>query len=532
MLEFTMTQPTSWGAAEIASRIAAREVSAREVLAAYITRIEEVNPRLNALILPRLDEARAEAAAADDRQARGEPLGPLHGVPLSIKACFITTDQPATIGNRLIPPGERDALLVTRLRRAGAILLGKTNLPQMMIWHECDNPVFGRSNNPWDEGRTPGGSTGGEAALIAARGSALGLGNDTGGSIRVPCHFCGIHGLKPTNFRLPRDGAISTLHGLDAIVSQTGPMARHVADLSLALSVLGDSSDGFLAGDVPPVPFSAPEEIDVGGLTIAVFDDDQVFPASKAIRRLVQEAADALRDSGAKIVPWQLPKLSPVCGIANFFDLYCALIGADGGNDVRRIVQSDKLDWRVSRLLALASLSVPTRAMVTGGLALFGQKWMSRLVDVARPRSTDVYRQLSYAKSQLAKAVTWQLQDAGIDAILGPPHALPAMQHIKGFDLIAAASYSMLFNLLGFPAGTVSLSRVRTGEESGRPTATRDQVERQAAAVDRGSAGLPIGVQVAALPWREDVVLAVMGALEESFAARDDYPGRAVVPGE
>ncbi|MCU0878745.1 MAG: amidase [Pirellulaceae bacterium] len=527
-----MTQPTSWGAAEIARRIAAREVSSREVLADYIARIEAVNPQLNALVLPRLDEARAEAAAADERQARGAPLGPLHGVPLTIKACFITTEQPATIGNRLIPPGERDALLVARLRRAGAILLGKTNLPQMMIWHECDNPVFGRSNNPWDEARTPGGSTGGEAALLAARGSALGLGNDTGGSIRVPCHFCGIHGLKPTNFRLPRDGTISTLHGLDAIVSQTGPMARHVADLSLALAVLGDSSDGFLAGDVPPVPFRAPESVDVGGLTIGVFDDDQVFPASSALRRLVGEAADTLRAAGARIVPWQIPKLPEVCGIANFFDLYCALIGADGGNDVRRIVDGDQLDWRVSRLLALASLSLPTRALVTGGLSLFGQKWMSRLVDVARPRSADVYRQLSYAKSKFAKAVTTQLQDAGIDALLGPPHALPAMQHIKGFDLIAAASYSMLFNLLGFPAGTVSLSRVRAEEENGRPTTTRDQVERQAAAVDRASAGLPIGVQVAGLPWREDIVLAVMGALEQSFASREDYPGLTIVPGK
>jgi fatty acid amide hydrolase len=297
-------------------------------------------------------------------------------------------------------------------------------------------------------------------------------------------------------------------------------MARHVADLSLALGVLGDSSDGFLAGDVPPVPFSPPEEVDLRGLTIGVFDDDQVFPASTSLKRLVGEAADALRERGANVVPWPVPRLPAVLGIANYFDLYCALIGADGGNDVRRIVDGDKLDWRVSRLLALASLSVPTRALVTGGLSLFGQTWMSRLVDVARPRSADVYRRLSYAKSKFAKAVTQQLQDAGIDALLGPPHALPAMQHVKGFDLIAAASYSMLFNLLGFPAGTVSLSRVRAGEENGRPTTTRDQVERQALAVDRGSAGLPIGVQVAALPWREDIVLAVMGALEQSFDSR------------
>src|SRR5262245_27966182 len=204
--------------------------------------------------------------AADERQARGEPLGPLHGVPVTVKECFHLAGTKATIGitsPAYQEPAIADGVMVSRLRRAGAIVLGKTNLPQLMIWHECDNPVYGRTNNPWDLGRTPGGSTGGEAAIIAAQGSPLGLGNDLGGSIRVPCHFCGIHGLKPTSFRLTRRGSESTLKGFGAIVTQPGPMARSVDDLWLMLQILADNSDGEDAADVAPTQLADPAKVDV-----------------------------------------------------------------------------------------------------------------------------------------------------------------------------------------------------------------------------------------------------------------------------
>jgi fatty acid amide hydrolase len=160
---------------------------------------------------------------------------------------------------------------------------------------------------------------------------------------------------------------------------------------------------------------------------------------------------------------------------------------------------------------------------------MFGQQWMARLVSRARPLTADQFWQLTNQRKLFVQAFTNQFRAQGFDAVLCPPHGLPAMQHVKGFDLIAAASYSFLFNLLGWPAGTVSLTRVRTGEEGSRPDC-RDQVSRQAQAVDRKSAGLPVGVQVAALPWREDVVLALMSALEADFRDTIDYPGKAIVP--
>jgi fatty acid amide hydrolase len=524
-----MPDPTDWGAAEIARRIARREVSAREVVEAHIARIEDVDGRLNAVVVRRFDQARREAAAADERLARGEPIGHLHGVPVTVKECFHVAGTPATIGltTRREEISAEDGLLIRRLKRAGAIVLGKTNVPQLMTWFECDNPVYGRTNNPWDTSRGPGGSTGGEAAIVAARGSPLGLGNDMGGSIRVPCHFCGIHGFKPTSFRLPRSSAVVTQRGLEAMVTQPGPMARHVEDLWLALRVLADASDGDV-GDVPPAPLPDPAGVDVSRLRIAVMTEDGVLPASTALQRAVREAADALAARGATIVDFAEggQRLFPT---AESFDIYCGLVGADGGADARRLAQGSKLDWRVGRLLWIASLRPQSRLAVANGLRLAGQRWMARLVSIARPLSADMYRQLSYRKQQFVRGAIDSLVRQRIDAILCPPHALPATQHIKGFDLLAAASYSMLFNLLGFPAGVVAATRVRAGEDRGRRV-TRDHVERRALLVDRGSAGLPVGVQVAALPWREDVVLAVMSALEQHFSSGSDFPPHQRVP--
>ena len=522
-------QPTDWGAAEIARRIARREISATEVAKAHIERIQLVDGRINAVILPRFEEALADAAAADERQARGVALGPLHGVPFTAKCCFLTAGQPATVGNTRGTISEHDALLVRRLKKAGAILLGKTNVPQMMTWHECDNPVYGRTNNPWDLERTPGGSTGGEAAIVAARGSPLGLGNDLGGSIRVPCHFCGIHGLKPTSFRLPREGSLTTLRGMDSIVTQPGPMARRVEDLWLALQVMADSSDGFVAGDVTPAKLPDPAAVDISKLKIAVLTDDGMFPASTGIRRAVLESADVLRRRGAAIVEFDRAATQGLLGSGEFLDIYCGLLGSDGGADARRMTQGVKLDWRAARLLWIAGLRMPTRMAVARALRIAGQKWMARMVMLIRPLSADAARQLAFKRQRFTRGVLDKLTADRIDALLLPPHAVPATQHVRGFDLVAAAGYAMLFNLMGLPAGVVSTTRVKLGEETGRRT-SRDQVERQAVAVDRGSTGLPIGVQVAALPWREDVVLATLSALEQEFEHSPSYPGRTRVP--
>jgi fatty acid amide hydrolase len=528
------TSPTHWSAGEIARRIARREVSAADVTRAFIDRIQAVNPLLNAVVVPRFDAALAEAVAADERQARGEALAPLHGVPITLKECFHLAGTPSTIGltsEELRKPIDEDGLLVQRLRRAGAIVLGKTNVPQLMIWHESDNPVYGRTNNPWNLARTCGGSSGGEAAIVAARGSPLGLGNDLGGSIRIPCHFCGIHGIRPTSFRLPRAGAMRTLRGFEAFITQSGPMARHVDDLWLALQVLADDSDGYIAGDVTPARMHDPARVAINKLRIAAWTHDGVFPPSLAVQRAVREAIAALRSQGAEVIELDAADVQKTFHSNEAFDLYCSLVGADGGADARRLSRGSKLDPRVRRLIWIAGQTRPMRAIVVAGLKRSGQNWMARLIEHARPRSADAYWQLIERKNQLVGRALAAMRQQRIDAVLCPPHALPATPHVKAFDMLAAASYSLLINLLGLPTGTVSITRVAAGEDSGRANA-RDHVLRNAHRTDHGSTGLPIGVQVAAMPWKEHVVLAVMKALEQAASGSPSYPGSCVVPSE
>jgi fatty acid amide hydrolase len=286
-----------------------------------------------------------------------------------------------------------------------------------------------------------------------------------------------------------------------------------------------------VASDVVPAPLPDPAAVKIDKLRIAAWTDDGVFPPSPAVVRAVREAAAMLRQSGAEVIELDAAEVERHFCASEGFDLYCALIGADGGADARRLSAGSTLDPRVARLLWIAGLPRPMRAIVVAGLRQSGQNWTARLVNQARPRSTDAYWQLVDRKNQLAARVIAYMRELRIDALLCPPHALPAMPHVKAFDLLAAGSYAMLINLLGLPSGTVSTTRVAPGEDVGRPT-SRDKVLQKAQLTDEGSIGLPIGVQVSGLPWREDIVLALMGALESSAAKRADYPGNFDVPAD
>ena len=227
-------------ATSLAQAIREKQISSQEVVEAYIQRIEAVNPQLNAVVQLTADSALTQAKQADGALAHGEITGPLHGVPITVKDSFDTKGIISTAGTKgrasYIP--QQDATAVARMRAAGAIVLGKTNLPELSLAYESNNLIYGRTNNPYDLSRTPGGSSGGEAAIIAAGGSPLGLGTDAGGSIRVPAHFCGIAGLKPTSGRIPFTGLLPPALGASARLRHVGPMARYVEDLALTLPIL------------------------------------------------------------------------------------------------------------------------------------------------------------------------------------------------------------------------------------------------------------------------------------------------------
>jgi fatty acid amide hydrolase len=517
------SEPIGLGAAELARAIAEERWTAREVVEAHIARIEQVNGRLNALVVPLFDEARAAADAADEALRRGRPLGPLHGVPVTIKESFHVAGTPSTMGlasrrHEIMPT---DGVLVRQLRRAGAIVLGKTNVPQLMIWHETANPLYGVTKNPWDVERGPGGSTGGEAALIASGASPLGLGSDLGGSIRLPAHFCGIHGLKPSSRRVAKSGQAKNLLGLEAIQCQAGPLARRVEDLELMLNVLCDAPPGSLDSEATPGLPLPSAEVNVAGLRIGMWTDDGCFPVAPAIRRAVEEAAAILRDRGATVEAFQPPDVGAA------IDIYYSLVSADRGRNLKRLLAGSEADPNVRKLLSLAMIPNSLRGAATAALRLVGQPWAARLVAAARYGSADDYWRLSHARQVYELRFTAALASQELDAMIFPPHALPAMRHGDAVDLMSAAGPAFLMNLVGVPAGVVAATRVRPGEESDRAICS-DLVVKKALRAELGSEGLPVGVQVAARHWREDVVLALMQALEDGFSQQADYPAATV----
>ena len=513
---------TSLSASEIARCVASGDISAAEVVDAHIQRIEEIDGQLNAVVIRRFDEARAAAAAADDARRRGDRLGPLHGVPITIKEQLQVAGTQTTLGlsHRVGRIEPTDGPLVDSLRRAGAIVLGKTNVGQTLMYHESDNPVYGRTNNPWDPERTPGGSSGGEAAIVAARGSSLGLGGDLGGSLRVPAHFCGIHALKPTSRRLTNDDNPPGifLGGQEAILPQQGPIARSVADLELALRVLTRPIPRTRDASAPLI-WRDPADVDVSRLRIGMYTHDGFFAAAPAIRRAVDSAADALSDSGAAVMPFT-PR-----DVEEAVELFLAVMSADGGAGIRHLLQKDRPVAQMKGFVQAADLLPAIRQLAAAVLERRGSRRLAFVLRSVRGVSAREYMALIARLNGYRERWLAAMDRDGLDALICPPYATPALRHGAGESLsvFSAGSYAVLFNVLGMPAGVVAATTVGADEETDRPGSS-DPIDRAALETERGSAGLPVGVQVAARHWREDVVLAVMAALEHSFSQRPDHP--------
>lgn len=288
----------AYSAAALAKAIRERSVSSAEVVGAYLARIDQVNPSINALVQTN-PRALEEAHAADSRLEGGASVGPLHGVPFTAKDVLAVEGLVAAVGipeRRHVVP-KRDATVVARMRNAGAVLLGKTNTPPFGGGGETDNPVYGRTLNPFDLERTPGGSSGGEAALLAAGGSPLGLGSDSGGSLRLPAHFCGVATIKPTHGRVPISGFFPPTGAMADPRSTIGPMARSVEDLVLALPLLcgPDGRDP----SVPPVPAPTLAGVDLRGLRFAFHTHFGETRPSDETDECVRQVARLLNEAGA-----------------------------------------------------------------------------------------------------------------------------------------------------------------------------------------------------------------------------------------
>src|SRR5712664_3956660 len=283
---------------QIAEGIRSKEFSPIEIVDAHLTRIESCESKLNAFVHLDPPEARVQASLAQSSILRGDPLAPLHGVPLTIKSCIDVAGWPAPAGSLLrkeyLP--QRDAPLVTRLKAAGAILLGNTNTPEFLMAYETNNLVNGRTSNPWNVAYSAGGSSGGEAAAIASGCSAGGVGSDGGGSIRVPAHFCGICGLKPTPGRIPATGHFPAGAGAFSWIGVVGPMARTVADLRLLFEVMAGPDPGDALSS--PIPLRTQSKIDSRALRIGILESPALGTATPETYATVQHAAKLLAGQG------------------------------------------------------------------------------------------------------------------------------------------------------------------------------------------------------------------------------------------
>jgi amidase len=441
-------------AGRLAELIRSGDVSSVEAVRACLDRIEAVNPRINAVVAFAPD-ALERARDADDRRGRGEELARLHGVPYTLKdsldtAGLVTTA--GTIGWKDRVP-DRDATVAARLKAAGGILLGKTNTPEFTWSDETDNDVYGRTSNPYDLERTPGGSSGGPAAIVAAGGSPFDIGSDTGDSIRQPAHVCGIGGIKPTQGRVPRTGHWPSFAGIVAGLQQLGPLARRVDDLALILPLIAgpDGEDPHVA----PVPLADPAHVEVDRLRVVAFTDNGVMPPTPETAATVEAAGAAVAATGAA-VEWRVPP-----GLDEAWQAWDALIREDGFSWLQRLIaDAGTPGWG----------SYATRGWIHPGPPVPGDE-MTALVERA-----DVVR---------SRLLHW-FRDA--DVIVCPAMPRPAIRHGESNADWFGDTYSDVHNLTGWPAVVV----------------------RGGTSAD----GLPIGVQVVGHPWREDVALATARVIE------------------
>lgn len=440
---------------EMAAQVRRGDVSPVDLVEAHLARIDQINPHQNAFFRIFREEARAEAR----RLAALPALGPLHGVPITLKNSFEIRGTPVTAGSALLERiSPRDAAAVARLRNAGAIFLGQTNVPELLSSYETDNAVQGRTVNPWDANRTPGGSSGGEATAIASFCSAGGLGGDGGGSIRIPAHFCGIAGFKPTHRRIGAGGSFPAALPPAGLMEAPGPMARTVADVRLLFEVMQGEDDR----DSLSLPQSA--DMQQGVPRIGVWRQFYKVPVHPAIAAAVDRAAEALRDCGFAAEDLALQGLERAPNTWAFFF-----------SELRSVALRDLLAGRESEAHWTLTETLRPEGPGTDARAIAAQ----------------------FAERERLRTLVLE-QMAEHRVLLMPPCSIPAFAHReRRYDLgngqtvsqFPAMALATIWNLLGFPALVVPFGMT--------------------------SDGLPVGVQLVGRPFEDELLLEVGERLEE-----------------
>jgi amidase len=449
--------------AELAELVSNKEISAYELTEAYIDRIEKVNPKINAIVQFNPEGALDTARKLDELQANGELLGPLHGVPFTLKDVYNTKDDIVTAGTLGLKDNiaTEDATIVKRLRAGGGILLGKTNTPEFENGADTDNLVYGKTLNPYGLSRSAGGSSGGAAASVAACCSAFDIGADTGGSLRVPAHYCGISTIRSSPRRVPTTSVVYGFRtGLGGYFTTDGPLTRHVADLELILQII-QGPDGIDPNTIA-VPLEAMDKTDYSKLRIAYFDDDGNSAVTKDVKSAVKTAAGVLENAGSTIHPDCPPRLG------DGFRIFQELLGANLVAGYESAFERLKVKERSPLIQKLMDHC----AKFTCDLRTIMKRW----------------DEWEYFRADILKF----FQE--YDALICPVTAQEAISIEKTMfdpDMIDKISYSWEVSATLLPAAVV---RAGTTKE-----------------------GLPIGVQIITKPYREDVALSIAKQIENAL---------------
>lgn len=457
-------------ATQLAKEIKTKKISAVQVMKAHLEQIEKVNPLLNALV-QRTDPDRCLHAAqlADEAIEKKLPVGKMHGVPITIKdTCHVEGLYSCCASGGLWRGASlKDATVVTRLKAEGGIVLGLTNVPELLCSFETNSKMYGQANNPYNIKHTPGGSSGGCAALVAAGGSPFSIGSDAGGSIRWPAHCTGIAGLKPTQGRVPNTGnTLGDARGLFSHITTFGPLARYVEDLYLGLQIISgqDESDPYTHSS----SVKDPSKVDLKSLKVAYFTDDGLATPTNDIQKVVQDAARALKEAGLSVEEAHPPMMEKTLRL--LWELF--FLGGDAGKGLKAFLKNYHIDEPSPLFQTFVHFS---EQCVLG-------------VEEVRLR----FIELDMLKLQMMKFMR------KYDLILSPVAATVAKKHGETFKEISHFSYGMFHNLTGWPCVVV---RCGTSNE-----------------------GLPIGVQIAAKAWHEENALAAAMKLEASLGGWQPPP--------
>jgi amidase len=503
------------------------------LLKAFVINAIEAHQRTNCITEIMLAAAIRDAKASDDKFAAARTkspgkspaalgLGSLEGIPMSIKDSLdvVGCDSTCGLASRVNSPATEDSAVASLLRRAGAVIFVKTNIPALLLSYECDSNVHGISTNPFNSANTPGGSSGGEGALVALRGSAAGIGTDIGGSIRIPAHFCGIYGLKPSMSRVALRGS-NPGGGQEGVCPVAGPMTRSARDLTAVFRALtpGPVFPVGLDGLVNGVPFR--EELFAAGksktrLRVGYYVDDGFIPAAPACRRAVLEVVEALRRDGHECVVFTVPNATEV--IATFFQL----LSADGGKTLKKNLSFDPPNGVVAPLLMMASVPNWGKAILSRIVSALVDKTFGRMLGTMVVRPVEDYWRLLAQRNKLrhefAAAMT------GLDFIIAPGFGIPAPVCGSTTKLSFSTNYSALFNVLDLSVAVVPVTKVNPATDAWTPESIRQAKNRgMTTAVSKiydaqQMKGLPVGVQLVTPRMTEELCLAFAERIETLLA--------------